>query len=47
LTDDQFALLAQAVAASDGAMEIVEHSVNGEAEANEAQPEAKEPEAAY
>jgi hypothetical protein len=29
LTDDQFALLAQAVAASDGAMKIVEHTVNG------------------
>lgn len=31
LSDDQFALLAQAVAASDGKMKIVEHSVNGEA----------------
>lgn len=36
LTDDQFALLAQAVAASDGMMEIVEHTTNSE-------PEAKEP----
>jgi hypothetical protein len=31
LTDDQFAMLAQAVAASDGKMEIVEHTINGEA----------------
>lgn len=31
LTEDQFALLAQAVAASDGMMEIVEHTTNGEA----------------
>ncbi|MDE5451318.1 hypothetical protein GWE18_00305 [Bradyrhizobium sp. CSA112] len=30
LSDDQFALLAQAVAASDGMMKIVEHSVNGD-----------------
>jgi hypothetical protein len=35
LTDDQFALLAQAVAMSDGAMEIVEHTVNNEPEVNE------------
>lgn len=28
LTEDQFAMLAQAVAESDGAMEIVEHTVN-------------------
>ncbi len=32
LTEDQFALLAQAVAASDGAMEIVAHTVNNEPE---------------
>jgi hypothetical protein len=39
LSEDQFALLAQAVAASDGMMKIIEHTVNGE---------AKEPEeAAY
>jgi hypothetical protein len=31
LTEEQFAMLAQAVAASDGKMKIVEHSVNGEA----------------
>jgi hypothetical protein len=31
LTDDQFALLAQAVAESDGAMEIVEHTTHSEA----------------
>jgi hypothetical protein len=30
LTEDQFAMVAQAVAESDGAMEIVEHSVNNE-----------------
>src|SRR6185312_6538874 len=36
LTEDQFAMLAQAVAESDGAMKIVEHTVNSE-------PEAKEP----
>ena len=35
LTDDQFALLAQAVAASDGAMVIEEHTVNNEVEATE------------
>ena len=31
LTDDQFALLAQAVASSEGMMEIVEHTTNSEA----------------
>lgn len=31
LSDDQFALLAQAVEMSDGAMKIVEHTVNNEA----------------
>lgn len=40
LTQDQFVMLAQAVAESDGMMEIVEHTVNNEAE------EAKEPEEA-
>jgi hypothetical protein len=39
LTEEQFAMLAQQVAASDGALEIVEHTVNSE-------PEAKEPEEA-
>jgi hypothetical protein len=29
LSEDQFAMLAQAVEASDGAMKIIEHSVNG------------------
>lgn len=32
LTEDQFAMLAQAVAESDGAMEIVEHTVNNQPE---------------
>jgi hypothetical protein len=32
LTDDQFAMIAQAVAESDGAMEIVEHTVHREGE---------------
>lgn len=32
LTDDQFMMLSMAVSQSDGAMEIVEHTVNGEAE---------------
>jgi hypothetical protein len=42
LTDDQFAMLAQAVDASDGAMKIIEHTVHNEAE------EAAEPkEGAY
>jgi hypothetical protein len=35
LSDDQFAMLVQAVAASDGMMEIVAHTVNGEDEAAE------------
>jgi len=35
LSEDQYAALAMAVEMSDGAMEIVEHSVNGEAEAKE------------
>jgi hypothetical protein len=35
LTDDQFAMLAQAVAASDGMMEIVEHTAHNEPEASE------------
>lgn len=35
MTDEQFALLAQEVAASDGAMEIVEHTVHSEPEAGE------------
>jgi hypothetical protein len=39
LTEEQFAMLAQQVAASDGALEIVEHTVNNE-------PEAEEPEKA-
>lgn len=47
LTEDQFALLAQAVAASDGGMEIVEHSINGEDEtpAEEAKESKEEYEA--
>lgn len=36
LSEDQFAMLAQDVAESDGALKIIEHSKNGE-------PEAKEP----
>jgi hypothetical protein len=54
LSEDQFAMLAQAVAASDGAMEIIEHTVNGgpdEAGEGASGPpdanEAKEPEGAY
>ncbi len=48
LTDDQFAMLAQAVAASDGMMEIVEHTAHNEAdEANEADKTAEAAEAAY
>jgi hypothetical protein len=54
LSEDQFAMLAQAVQASDGAMEIVEHTVNGgpddASEGASAPPdanEAKEPESAY
>ena len=41
LSEDQFALLAQAVAASDGAMEIIEHTVNGEDEAAEPKEESE------
>jgi hypothetical protein len=41
LSDDQFALLAQAVAASDGAMEIVAHTANGEDEAAEKTEESE------
>jgi hypothetical protein len=41
LTEDQFAMLAMAVEKSDGAMKIVEHTVNGdEPEKSEAEPEA-------
>ena len=39
LSDDQFALLAQAVVNSDGALKIIEHTINGAAEANEKDPE--------
>jgi hypothetical protein len=35
LTEDQFAMLAQAVAESDGAMEIVEHTVHNAPEGGE------------
>jgi hypothetical protein len=41
LTEDQFALLAQAVAESDGMMKIVEHSTNGEDEAGEPMEESE------
>lgn len=41
LSEDQFALLAQAVAESDGQMKIVEHSVNNEPDDDDKQ-EAKE-----
>lgn len=42
LTEDQFAMLAQAVAASDGAMKIIEHTAHNEAaEAAEPKEEAK------
>lgn len=41
LTDDQFAMLAQACAMSDGGMEIVEHTVNNE---QPGEPEPKEEE---
>jgi hypothetical protein len=41
LSDDQFAMLAQQVLESDGAMEIVEHSVNNEPEAMEPKEEAE------
>ncbi len=49
LTDDQFALLAQAVEESGGAMKIVAHTANNEAEETKepADKEADEPEAAY
>lgn len=39
LSDDQFAMLAQAVLMSDGAMKIVEHTVNGENEGAEPKEE--------
>ena len=41
LSEDQYAALAMAVEMSDGAMEIVEHSQNGENEAAEAKEEAE------
>ncbi len=41
LTEDQYALLAQAVEASNGAMKIVEHTANGEDEAAEPKEEAE------
>jgi hypothetical protein len=52
LSEDQFAMLAQAVQASDGAMEIVEHTVNGGPdEASGGEPpdadKANQPESAY
>ena len=47
LTDDQFAMVAQAVMESDGAMKIVEHSINNETPQAEAAEPAQEPEAAY
>jgi len=39
LSEDQFALLVQQVAESDGQMKIIEHTVNNEPEANEKQEE--------
>lgn len=39
LTDDQFALLAQHVAESDGMLEIVEHTAHGEADELAGKPE--------
>ena len=39
LSDDQFALLAQAVQLSEGQMKIVEHTVNNDSEASEAKEE--------
>ena len=39
LSEDQFALLAQAVQQSDGMMKITEHTVNGDSEAGEAKEE--------
>jgi hypothetical protein len=51
LSEDQFAMLAQAVQASDGAMEIVEHTVNGgpdEASGDDGEPDkTKDSEGAY
>jgi hypothetical protein len=45
LSEDQFAMLAQAVEASNGAMKIIEHSVNG---GPDGEPDkAKQPEGAY
>jgi len=41
LSEDQFALLVQQVAESDGQMKIVEHTVNNEPEANEKQEESE------
>ena len=41
LSEDQFALLVQAVEMSDGAMKIVEHSQNGEEEAAEPKEETE------
>ena len=41
LTEDQYALLVQAVEMSGGAMKIVEHSQNGEGEADEPKEEAE------
>ena len=43
LTDDQFALLAQAVAESGGAMKIVAHTVHAAAESPEISEAAREP----
>lgn len=42
LSDDQFALLAQAVQESDGGMKIVEHTANNEDEGAEAKEEDEE-----
>lgn len=47
LTEDQFALLAQAVEMSDGAMKIIEHNINNEAPAEDAKDPAEPKEAAY
>jgi len=41
LSEDQFTLLVQQVAESDGQMKIVEHTVNNEPEANEKQEESE------
>jgi len=43
LTEDQFALLVQAVEASEGTMKIVEHTVNNEAEEASEPVEESEP----